>query len=747
MRLVCKDMSMTTQLIQWASAPNLVGLPGMPTSHSGVLRQAQAKCWQTRPRAGRGRPGLEYRVADLPAETQQALAGVDPALAESALVHVRQAHAASQRQQAASRRADAVAAHGVVLEATGGLDPASNPKLDVFQRFEIYHRARGSSAWTAMQEFVALYNRGDVEVHAHTRAAFAQLTAKTLDKWYRCWRVDGVTALLARKPRSDKGKTALAGDEQLHGAFLAAVAEMHDPTARQVHRVLEQQVGKSAAPSISTVRRWLADFKVDHAAALLKFKNPDGWRNKYMVAFGSQSDNINRPNQQWQLDSTIGDAQQRAEIAFNITDMETGEIRRHAIIAGIDVFTRRAAVVVARTSNSNAVKTLMRQAIRDWGKPEQVKTDNGKDYTAKDFDFALTSLGIEHLLCTPFSPDQKPYIERFIGTLMHDLFPMLTGFVGHSVAERKAIDSGLSFAQRFGHGGVDLRMDVEQLRRVIAGWLDEYHNRVHSELRCTPNEMAARHVTHVVRLDDRALDLFLMRVAGNARRNNNKKGIRFDNGRFAAPELAAYVGQEVLCRQDEADLGALHVFALDGRYICRALDHSQLGINKAELAAKARAIESATIKPMVDRLRAAKRKGLTRQAVNAIYAEREAQQASASGNVHQLAPRQVQASTPQIDAVVAHHDTSAADAVRASARATLDSAPALPAAPRAEVKPLQTPNDRYSRWVRLQARVARTEPVPERDLDWLRSYASSSEFAAWHALHEGTDPLADEATG
>ena len=63
----------------------------------------------------------------------------------------------------------------------------------------------------------------------------------------------------------------------------------------------------------------------------------------------------------------------------------------------------------------------------------------------------------------------------------------------------------------------------------------------------------------------------------------SKRGISLDNAFFTAPELAAVMGQQVYCRQDEADLGALHVFDLDGNYICRALDHTRLGINRAEL--------------------------------------------------------------------------------------------------------------------------------------------------------------------
>lgn len=728
----------------WLTAASLAGLPGLPGTQRGVLMRAQTAGWSARPREGRGRTGFEYLSTDLPPETQQALA----AHAAGNVKPTIDAIAAGQRaKQIAQVQACAtsMARYGITLEAKGGFDAERNPKLDLFQRFEKYHAQRGAAVWPTIQEFVQIWAAGHIEAHAGTRLAYPVIPAKTLDKWYRAWRTQGVEALLERKPRKDKGFNALTRDEELLDTFIAALAEMHDPTARQVMRVMRDHVGEARIPTIRNIQRWLREFKATNAPALLMFKNPDGYKNKYRAAFGSQSDGITRPNQQWQQDSTVGDAQQRADLAFNLVDAGTGEVRRHAIIASIDVFTRRAQVVVAPTSSSNAVKAVTRLCIQAWGKPEQIKTDNGKDYTAQDYDFALSSLGIEHILCTPFSPEQKPYVERFIGTLMHDLFPMLEGFVGKSVAERKAIESAKSFAQRFGLGGIDLRMGARQLQDVINGWLDEYHNRVHSELRCTPNEMAERHVTSIVRLDDRALDLFLMAVAGKGTRVVGKRGIPLDTAWFAAPELAAHIGSTVRCRQDELDLGALHVFAMDGSYICRALDHSMLGINKGELAAKSRAIELESIKPMVDRFRKGLKKRLTQTAVQSIYNDRERTAVGSADNVHRISPRVVQHTTPAIDSVLASLDTSAQDTARESARAMFDTQEIKPAP--AAVLPLATANARYSAWVRLQARMGRGEAISARELEWSTSYQGSKEFDSWHELHEGADPMGEEATG
>ena len=723
----------------WLTAPALAGLPGLPSHRTTIQRRAAAEGWFTRTAQGKGGVAIEYHISSLPLPAQMAIAAGAAKPAADALQAARLAQQTAQAQACAL----SMAKYGLTLEAAGGFDAALNPRLDLFQRFEKYHAQRGISVWAAVCEFVAIWGQGHIECHPATRLAYPTLPAKTLDKWYRAWRTQGVEALLERKPRADKGQSRLVNDADLYQAFIAAVADMLEPTARQVRRVIAQQIGEAAAPPISTLTRWLREFRATNAPALLMLKNPDGYKNKYRTAFGSQGDRITRPNQQWQQDSTVGDAQQRADLAFGLVDAGTGEVRRHAIIASIDVFTRRACVVVAPTSSANAVKAVTRLCMQAWGKPEQVKTDNGRDYTAQDYDFALASLGISHTLCTPFSPEQKPYIERFIGTLMHDLFPMLEGFVGKSVAERKAIESAKSFAQRFGDGPVQLRMGARQLQDIINGWLAEYHARKHSELGCSPNEMAQRHVHQVVQIDDRALDLFLMPVAGKGTRVVGKRGIPLESAWFAAPELAAHVGSTVRCRQDELDLGTLHVFAMDGSYICKAVDHTLLGINKGELAAKAHAIAKASIQPRLDEMRKAMKRGLTQRAVQALYNERQDAAADASSNVHQLV-RKVQADTPAVASYIDSLDTSTQEADRARARAALEApAPAL-VLELAQIKPV----NRYSNWVRLQARMQRGEKVGQRDLDWSRSHQGSSEFESWHELHEGVDPLEGEvATG
>ncbi len=56
---------------EWFTAKALAGLPGMPDTHSAVVRRAKRDGWEDRRCSGRG-GGREYALASLPAETQAA---------------------------------------------------------------------------------------------------------------------------------------------------------------------------------------------------------------------------------------------------------------------------------------------------------------------------------------------------------------------------------------------------------------------------------------------------------------------------------------------------------------------------------------------------------------------------------------------------------------------------------------------------------------------------------------------------
>jgi transposase InsO family protein len=134
--------------------------------------------------------------------------------------------------------------------------------------------------------------------------------------------------------------------------------------------------------------------------------------------------------------------------------------KRYAFVA-VDCVGKGAVIKISRTPSSirnavlvNAAKTAFPFSIKAW------ENDHGPE-NLKDFHETLASSGIPQYFAYPYCPDDKPYVERLIGTL-----------------EREFVQQG------------NLVSDIKEQQRRIDQWLDEYHNfRPHQSLGyLTPNE-------------------------------------------------------------------------------------------------------------------------------------------------------------------------------------------------------------------------------------------------------------------
>lgn len=134
--------------------------------------------------------------------------------------------------------------------------------------------------------------------------------------------------------------------------------------------------------------------------------------------------------------------------------------KRYAFVA-VDCVGKGAVVKVAKSPSSLQNADIIKKAksafpfsIRAW------ENDNGSE-NLRDFHAALEAESIPHYFAYPYCPDDKPFVERLIGTM-----------------EREFIQQG------------NLVSDLEEQQRRIDQWLDHYHNfRPHQSLGyLTPNE-------------------------------------------------------------------------------------------------------------------------------------------------------------------------------------------------------------------------------------------------------------------
>ena len=153
---------------------------------------------------------------------------------------------------------------------------------------------------------------------------------------------------------------------------------------------------------------------------------------------------------------------------------------RYSLNGVLDVYSRRARVLVRPTSRATAIVAALRRALLDRSVSEIVRTDEGKDYVSRHVRRVLADLGIEHDILPPYSPESKPFIEHFFGTLARGCLAYLPGFAGHNVTQRQAIRARRSFAARRGESAADayrVKLAAADLQERIDAWIETVYER------------------------------------------------------------------------------------------------------------------------------------------------------------------------------------------------------------------------------------------------------------------------------
>ena len=364
----------------------------------------------------------------------------------------------------------------------------------------------------------------------------------------------------------------------------------HNPahlTAKHCHRTVLARLGH--APSRSTISAWLTARRRACAYERSAVADPDRHRSHRKPAGGDAAAHVHRLNQEWELDSTPA-------------DVICADGLRYAVVVAIDIWSRRTRGLVAPTSRATAIAALFRRCLLDWGVPELVRTDEGADYTSRHVVGVIEDLELDHDICPPHSPDSKPFVERVIKTIAHDLFANLPGFTGHNVAQAQALRARKSYAarRRAGRarnqdrarceGDVEtfrVALSADELQDYLDRWCDDLYGREpHDGLGgLSPFERVNSWTGELRRIvDERALDALLAAPADDGWRTVRKGGIRLGNVDYIAGPLGGIVGERVRVRHDPADLDRLFVYRADGGFVCVAVDPARTSTDRAAVA-------------------------------------------------------------------------------------------------------------------------------------------------------------------
>ncbi|MBN1932099.1 MAG: Mu transposase C-terminal domain-containing protein [Desulfobacterales bacterium] len=411
-------------------------------------------------------------------------------------------------------------------------------------------------------EFSRLYNgrNESLGITDETFNLIPKMSKGRLKKIISKYKTEGLAGLL---PSPDRGKPKAKINDEIRAIILSYIKKNPGIRAVRVYEYLQDKFSGTGIPipCYRTVLNFIKNWKEQEAELYCHMRSPDMWRSKYKAAFGSQSQKAEYFLDMLELDATVADVQ-------------CADGKRYKISAAIDIFSRKVKFIVVPVHDSLSIGcTLLRWVMLNWGIPNTILRDNGKEYVSRHIDLLCDSLDINRSTLPPFSPEQKPHVERVIGSLAVGLFEELDGFVGHNVAERKNIESRKSFAQRMFTKGeiIECRLTPDELQKAIDIWAGHvYHQRIHSELGMSPEQKASQSTQKVQKIkDERILDILL---SPGGSRTVSKKGISFENGKYIAIELAEYIGQKVELRLDLTNAGKIFVFDTESKFLCIAED-------------------------------------------------------------------------------------------------------------------------------------------------------------------------------
>jgi transposase InsO family protein len=238
-------------------------------------------------------------------------------------------------------------------------------------------------------------------------AAEVGVSRQSVSGWVARYRVAGLAGLAdrSRRPRSSPSRASpeletrvcdLRRDHPRWGA------------QRILHELMRGPAPAEGLPSRATVHRIL----VRHGLVIERARRRK--RSDYV--------RWQRPAamQLWQLDIVYGP---------RLVDVTTGELREARIVTGVDDHSRYCVISrVAERATGRQVCLAFTEALRRYGPPEEVLTDNGKQFTARFgkggevlFDRICRRNGIAHRLTQPASPTTTGKIERFHQTLRREL--------------------------------------------------------------------------------------------------------------------------------------------------------------------------------------------------------------------------------------------------------------------------------------------------------------------------------------
>lgn len=572
---------------------------------SRKARDGQIKWRNTKTRRRNGRPVREYLLTSLPSNVQLEIARRGTAIRQREETGEHKESAQLIRFRSELVQTDALR---IVLpdpdaqaEAEHRLN-AIGPLLDYLQ----WKTPAEKQLWCAQND-LNVKNSDDLARQIAVREGCA---TSTVWRWIKNYRTSGF-ASLADRIRADKGQSRWFARHR-EAAFLAAYLYLNERQSvtfvcEQIERDAEQLgIEADNLPSRETVRVFLSQ-EISPAMKALAREGQREYRER-MAPYIRRGFVDVWANQIWVGDHMIHDVEVSNDL---FDDAPFGSPVRLRLSAMLDYRSRK---LVGATwcweGSSRAIAATMRRAILQFGPPEGIYVDNGKDYIkvakgarrgceswliesplapenwwqteidAIERTGFLARLGIAVTHCIPRHPQSK-HVERFFRTLHTRFDSVHPTYTGGSPATRPdQTEAAMMLHRRLFKKGRVSESNHPLASRFILGclsWIEEYNNTPHSGEGMdgrTPNEVftAARNPHQEPAPEPQTLAMLMAeyekrKVDSCAVTLNKRRYAPRPEDRLAWAAMHECNEREILVAYDPGDPECAAALTLDGHFI------------------------------------------------------------------------------------------------------------------------------------------------------------------------------------
>jgi len=414
-------------------------------------------------------------------------------------------------------------------------------------------------AGRALNRFLKIFNSDQIGQEIRKKLRRKNIKKNTVYNWRKQFKNKGLSGLL-----EGYGNGGCKIPLEIREAIERMVWENHLCRFQDIFEDLQVQFNKNDIPHYSTIRRFVKKYKAKNWAALvLKHEGTKGLRDRNMeVALGRKDANLTRPNERWELDTTVADLFTGRKVK-NVV-LKTKDARRCKIIGVEDVFPRALKYYLVDTETGLIVSQVIRDRILVWGVPDMIVIDNGGPYKNSRVLNFLKNIGVTCHICIPGNPVEKPYIERSFRTLSEKLLRRLIGYSGNSVQTRP--------------NEIEIKYTMSEAQEIIDRYFENvYAETIHRSTGQRPRERMRPPGFIPKTISERELDILLM---GEYKRKVGQGHITYQGGKYFHPKLPE--GQIVKIRINDFDASELLVF-VDKKFLCIAEDFTRKGRTPKEI--------------------------------------------------------------------------------------------------------------------------------------------------------------------